>query len=207
MTQLRRAGRPRSSRAHEAILDAALEEFVERGLAGMTIERVALRAGVARSTIYRRWTGLEQLCLEALEHLREPTPTPPGNDVREDLIFLLRSLHRILTETRLGRLIPQLAAEAAHRPDLSHTYWTDYLARGNGPFGDVLRRGIEQGKLRADLDVELVIDLLTGVLFKRALWQLTATDEEISEIVDTVLAGLATTTGDDYRARLRTGRL
>lgn len=159
----------------------------------MAIERVAARAGVARSTIYRRWSDTAALCMEALEHLRAPLPTPPGDSVREDLIFLMRALHQILTQTRIGGLIPQLAAEASRRPDLSYTYWTDYLARGSSPFGHTLRRGIAQGQLRGDLGVELVIDLLTGALFKRSLWQLATTEQEICDIVDTVLAGLTPT--------------
>jgi len=191
----RRVGRPRSARANEAILDAAIEEFVEHGIAGMAIERIAARAGVARSTIYRRWSSTDELGMAALEHLRDPLPIPPGDSVREDLIILLRALHRLLTETRIGKLIPQLAAEAGRRPDLSYTYWTDYLAPGSSPFGDALRRGMAQGQLRGDLDVELVIDLLTGALFKRSLWQLATTDEEICSVVDTVLAGLAPTRG------------
>ena len=79
---------------------------------------------------------------------------------------------------------------AARRPDLSRTYWAQYLARDRGPFADVLRRGIDEGLLRPDLDLELVVDLITGAVFKRALWQLDTPDADLAAIVDTVLAGL-----------------
>jgi AcrR family transcriptional regulator len=187
----RRGGRPRSSEAHEAILRAAIDEWAEHSLAGMTIERVAARAGVARTTVYRRWSSLAELCMEALDHLREPLPTPPGVDVAEDLLVLMRALRHLLTESRLGRLVPQLAVEASRHPDLSLTYWNQYLVRGSSTMADVLRRGVEEGTVRPDLDVELAVDLLTGPLFKRSLWQLPTSDADLLATIDIVLAGLA----------------
>ena len=108
---LRRAGgRPRSARAHEAILVAAVDELIEHGFSGTTIERIAAGAGVARTTVYRHWSSLSELCMDALERLREPLPLPPGRTLSGDLVFLLQSLRRLLTATRLGQLVPQLAA-------------------------------------------------------------------------------------------------
>jgi AcrR family transcriptional regulator len=189
---LRRAGgRPRSARAHEAILQAAVDELIEHGFSATTIEGIAARAGVARTTVYRHWSSLPQLCMDALEHLREPLPPPPSRSLPEDLVFLLQALRHLLTATRIGQLVPHLAAEARLHPDLSRTYWNDYLARGSSAFAVVLRRGVAQSLIRPDLDVELVIDLLTGPLFKRCLWQLETSDQDLTTIVDTVLAGLA----------------
>jgi AcrR family transcriptional regulator len=186
----RRGGRPRSVHAHEAILEAAIDEWAEHSLAGMTIERVAARAGVARTTVYRRWSSLAQLCMEALDHLREPFPTPAGDSVPDDLMLLLRALRHLLTESKLGRLVPQLAVEASRHPDLSLTYWNEYLIRGSSAFADVLRRGVQEGLIRPDLDVELAVDLLTGPLFKRSIWQLPTSDDDLQTTVDVVLAGL-----------------
>ena len=188
---VRRGGRPRSTRAHEAILLAAVDEWAEHSLAGMTIERVAARAGVARTTVYRRWSSLPELCMDALNHLREPFPAPRGESVPDDLELLLRALRHLLTESRLGRLIPQLAVEASRHPDLSLTYWNEYLVRGSSTLADVLRRGVTEGLIRPDLDVELTVDLLTGPLFKRSLWQLPTSDDDLRATIDTVLKGLA----------------
>ena len=187
----RAGGRPRSARAHEAILQAAVDELIERGFSATTIEGIAARAGVARTTVYRHWSILPQLCMDALEHLHEPLPPPPCRSLPEDLVFLLQALRHLLTATRIGQLVPQLAAEARLHPDLSRTYWNDYLARGSSAFAVVLHRGVAQSLIRPDLDVELVIDLLTGPLFKRCLWQLETSDQDLTAIVDTVLAGLA----------------
>jgi len=188
----RRGGRPRSAGAHEAILRATIEEWTERSFSGLTIEGIAARAGVARTTVYRRWSTLEQLCMDALDDLREPLPEPlPGGAVAGDLLLMLQSLRRLLTESRIGRLVPQLVVEASRRPDLSLTYWNDYLARGSSAFAEVLRRGVREGLVRPDLDVELAVDLFTGPLFKRSIWQLPTSDDDLRATVAVILAGLA----------------
>jgi AcrR family transcriptional regulator len=187
----RRVGRPRSRQADEAILRAAVDQWAERSFSGMTMEGVAARAGVARSTVYRRWSSLEELCLEALNQLREPFPTPPGDDLRDDLLVLLRALRHQLTDSRLSRLIPHLAVEASRRPDLSLRFWNDFIARGSSVLADVLRRGIDDGSLRPDLDVELAVDLLSGPVFKRSLWQLPTSDADLRTTIEVVLTGLA----------------
>jgi AcrR family transcriptional regulator len=189
-------GRPRSTEVDEAILTAALDELVEHGFASMTIDGIAARAGVARTTVYRRWSSTDQLCMAAIERVREQLPRPPGHSVREDLIFLLGEVNRILTSTRFGQILPQLAAEAQRRPDLSRAYWTTYLTRGRGVISDVIRRGmaegvITEGVITEGAAIEFVTDMLVGPLVHRLLWQLDpATDDNIVALVDTILAGL-----------------
>ena len=82
-------GRPRSSEAERAILDATVALYAERGMAGLSVEAVAARAGVAKTTIYRRWPSKEELVLAAVTAARGPAPEPPGASVRDDLLFLL----------------------------------------------------------------------------------------------------------------------
>ena len=66
-----RQGRPRRAEVDEAILSAAIDELVEHGVASMTIDGIATRAGVARTTVYRRWSSTDQLCMDAVERIRE----------------------------------------------------------------------------------------------------------------------------------------
>jgi AcrR family transcriptional regulator len=186
-----RRGRPRSLEADAAILDAAIDEITERGFADVTIDRIASRAGVARTTVYRRWSNLTHLCMEAVERIREHLPPPPGTTVRDDLVFLVRHINRILTETRFGQLLPQLAAEAQRSPETSRTYWVTYLARGRGSVTGVLSRGIQEGIISADADLEFVTDMLIGPLLHRTLWRIdSVTDDQVTALVDTVLNGL-----------------
>jgi len=87
--------------------------------------------------------------------------------------------------------VPQLALEASRHPDLSLTYWNDYLVRGASVMADVLRRGVAEGTIRPGPDFELAVDLLTGPLFKRSMWQLPTSDDDLRATVAVVLAGLA----------------
>ena len=84
----RRPGRPRSDKAVQAILDAAIEAVGERGIDGVSCEDVAARAGVGKATLYRRWTGKEDLLIAAFAALRRPLPAPCGESVRSDLIAM-----------------------------------------------------------------------------------------------------------------------
>jgi len=85
----RRPGRPRSEQAEQAIIEATLDLFAERGFEGVCVEAVAARAGVGKATIYRRWPNKEELLLAAFGSLKSPFPEPKGVSVREDLLAMV----------------------------------------------------------------------------------------------------------------------
>src|SRR5919108_1899012 len=89
----RAPGRPRSERAEKAILEATLDLLAEEsGVAGVSMEAVAARAGVGKTTIYRRWPNKEALIVQALASMKAPLPEPAGVSVREDLLAIARAL-------------------------------------------------------------------------------------------------------------------
>src|SRR5919198_3834015 len=91
-TAPRPRGRPRSERAHEAIIDAVLEMLAEwTTVEALSMEAVAARAGVGKATIYRRWPHKEALVIDAVASTKEPLPEPRGTSVREDLVLLVRA--------------------------------------------------------------------------------------------------------------------
>jgi AcrR family transcriptional regulator len=111
-------GRPRSELAHRAILDATLERLSEVGYDRLTVASVASLAGVAKATIYRRWPSKLPLVIEAFSVL--PTlASPDTGSVVDDLEEILRSFAEILTTTPLASVLPILAGECAHDPELS----------------------------------------------------------------------------------------
>ncbi|MGH2503871.1 MAG: helix-turn-helix domain-containing protein, partial [Ktedonobacterales bacterium] len=83
-TELRRPGRPRSAQADQAILDAALELIAQEGIQGMSIEGVAARAGVGKTTIYRRWPNKDALALDALRTVKPPIVSFDTGNLRSD---------------------------------------------------------------------------------------------------------------------------
>lgn len=190
----RSPGRPRSARADEAIIEAVLELLAEGTLEALTIEAVAARAGVGKATIYRRWPGKEALVIDALRSLKGPPPVPAGRSVREDLVALLRHGVR-KRDVRTARVMSCLVPEVRRSPE----HWRLYQSLVE-PYREVmrqvLRRGIESGELRADLDIEVAVALLNGpqLLQKMLSWHPDLDDDNLPErVVDTVLAGLVAT--------------
>jgi AcrR family transcriptional regulator len=156
-------GRPRSARADEAIIEAVLDLLAEgTPFDALSIEAVAARAGVGKATIYRRWSNKEALLYDAVRTVKGEPAVLPGGSIRDDLIALLKPVGRA-ENTRAGKIMPCLMAELQRSPELNNI-----LQRIMEPRRElarqVLRRGIDEGVLRPDIDMEIVIALLTGPL-------------------------------------------
>ena len=161
--------RRRSDRARAAILAAALELFAEHGLRDLTIESIAKRAGVGKTTIYRWWPTKAAVVLDALhEHFDTTIGFPDTGSAREDLRRQLRSVIKLLS-TPPGKAYLALIAESQHDPALATALAERYIAARRTAATDVIDRGLARGELRAGLDPAAVIDLLYGALYYRLL--------------------------------------
>ena len=188
----RRPGRPRSERADQAIIDAALSLFAESGPEGLCIERVAARAGVGKATIYRRWPGKEDLLLDAIAALKAPMPEPAGQSVREDLVTLLGAMCQESGDPRRAREFALLLGEGAKYPRLMARYVETVLEPRREVVRAVLRRGVAAGELRPGLDVEAALFMLVGaVVARRGHEQQMIPPGYPERVVDGLLAGLA----------------
>jgi AcrR family transcriptional regulator len=187
----RRPGRPRSERAEHAIIDATLELFAERGAEGVCVEAIAARAGVGKATVYRRWHGKEDLLLDALGSLKSPLPEPRGVSVREDLIGLLTVMCQDGADPRRTRQYTLLLGEGEKYPRLMARYAETFIEPRRNVIRSVLRRGIETGELRPDVDVEIAMLTLTGAAMARGKCEtVPRTPELAGRIVDSLLLGL-----------------
>lgn len=190
----RRRGRPRSERAERAIIEAALDLLACHGVAGLSIEAVAQRAGVAKTTVYRRWARKYDLILDVIASVKGPVVRPPGGPVRDDLVFLLAAASRNSTRTRAGRLIAKLVGEARDHPELVDLFLRRIVIPRNSVIRQVLQRGAGEGLIRADADLDLAVQLLISPVIVRSCFaSQPVSRERIEGIVDTVLAGLAPT--------------
>jgi AcrR family transcriptional regulator len=188
----RRPGRPRSERADQAIIDAALSLFAESGPEGLCIERVAARAGVGKATIYRRWPGKEDLLLDAIAALKAPLPEPAGRSVREDLVTLVGAMCQESGDPRRAREFALLLGEGAKYPRLMARYVETVLEPRREVIRSVLRRGIATGELRPGLDVDAALYMLVGaVLARRGPEQPPIGPDYPERVVDGLLQGLA----------------
>ena len=156
-------GRPRSEEAHRAILAAVVELLSEHGLGGLTIEAVASRAGVGKTTIYRRWDTKNELVLEAMEQLRPPGPPPDTGSLLGDLDALVAIQRQRLEASQLPRVIPRVLGESLEDPDLHAQIVERAVGPIRGVLEEIVRRGIDRGELRRDLDVDTMVDVLHAI--------------------------------------------
>jgi AcrR family transcriptional regulator len=190
---IRRPGRPRSPEAHAAILRAALELAVERGFRGLSMEAIAARAGVGKATIYRRWKNKEALFAEAIGSIALAPEVPDTGSVRGDFEAVSGAAVGGMAPEAF-RVLPRLLADAADDPELLGALRTALLRPRRAALSEILRRGIERGELRADLDVDLVSDMIIGPMVARVLTSggdATVLDGLPMQVWDTLAAGIA----------------
>jgi AcrR family transcriptional regulator len=185
-------GRPRSEKASQAILEAAADLLLENGLAAVSMDAVAARAGVSKATIYRWWPTKETLALDALYH--EWAAVPPPRDtgsLRGDLLSLLRPWVRLTGRRPYGRAIAALITEAQADPEFARAYRARFVEPRRDQARAVLRRAIERGEIPASTKIEVALDLLYGPVYHRLLHgHAPLNDRFIRDVIDTALGGI-----------------
>jgi AcrR family transcriptional regulator len=166
----RPAGRPRSLEADRAILDAIVELLLEGGYQEVTIEGVAARAGVAKTTIYRRWTTKAAMVVEAIQEAGKDCPVEGARSGAETLGGSLERMIQALSDSRAAKIISGLAAEMPHNEELAKAVREGLMKPNRAALTGLLEQGIASGELRAGMDVEVAADLLVGPLFFRLLF-------------------------------------
>ncbi|MEU9138343.1 TetR/AcrR family transcriptional regulator [Streptomyces sp. NPDC048404] len=186
-------GRPRSEAVERAIIEGVMK-LLEDGvpLADISIERLARTAGVGKATIYRRWSGKEELFVDVLRGAEPADPELPGVSMRDDLVVLLESLRRRGLVSRSSAILHNVYAQMKSSPRLWAAYDATVIAPRRQQGYELLRRGQENGELRDDVDVELLNDMFVGPMLVRSVMR---PDTELPEglaeqIVDTLLEGL-----------------
>jgi len=179
----------RSARVLAAVQAATLDELAVAGYADLTIEGVAERAGVHRTTIYRRWPNKRSLVLTALlDYAADQLPIPDTADLRRDLHLLGQDIDSDLSRPQAHALMYTLVADRPGSSELSDVraqLWADRLQHARA----IPRRAIQRGDLAADTDPAAVIDMLVGPIYLRRFIQgrpMTAT--EIGELATRVVA-------------------
>jgi AcrR family transcriptional regulator len=192
----RRAGRPRDAGIDDAILDAAVEEMIDNGFLGLSMEAVAARAGVAKTTLYRRWSNTHDLGVQSLSRFESDVRPPPEGSVRDQLVCLVDAMRRKWAEPRYAALMRRVAADGNAQPEL-YRRTRDTLVRPYTEIMDaVLMRGVDEGIIRAGVDLKWVRQLLTSPIMAAALaLRDRVTRAQVELTVDTVLAGLADRAG------------
>jgi TetR/AcrR family transcriptional regulator, regulator of autoinduction and epiphytic fitness len=179
---------PRIERSRMVILQAAVEELAEVGYGGVTIEAVAARAGVAKSTIYRHWPDKLALIADAFETFhQEMVPDLSALPPRTAVELLLGHVAEVVVDSTFSRCIPALI-EGAERDPRVREFHHRYSADRRQALIDLIARGIREGDFRANLDPELATIALLGTIFYRRLMTSEPFDpNDAGELVSTVL--------------------
>jgi AcrR family transcriptional regulator len=179
-------GRPRDPSVDQAILRAALELFIEYGIAGASIEKIAKQAGVGKTSIYRRWTSREALLAQAIEVARDATGytidllerTSP-----RDLIKLLVEASEVIAKPEIRKLMARLIGSSPDHPKLIEIYRETYYLPRRRAFVRALERAQTAGLLTENTDLEPLADMLIGALMHRLLIS-SPEENSVSELRD-----------------------
>jgi AcrR family transcriptional regulator len=160
----------RSAEARLAVLEAADDLLAERGFAGVTVEGIASRAGVAKQTIYRWWPSktdilFEALAVDAAEFFTSPDHGELGRDLRDRLA----QLAAFLSETDSGAVVRALAGQAQHDPAVAARFAAEFVAVQRDRDREPFRQAAARGELAAGTDIDLAIDQLAGPVYYRVL--------------------------------------
>jgi AcrR family transcriptional regulator len=187
-----RTGRPRSERAHQAILTAAQQLLIEEGFAAMRLEHVAARAGVGKATIYRRWASKEALAQDLLTRLAEPhIAIADSGNTRDELLAAVTTPMRAVSETDFGPVIRALLSQIASNPSIGDPFRATVVEARRAEIAKVINRGIARGDLRKDADAEVATELLVGPVYFRLMFGGVLDLDFAERVVDSVMCGYA----------------
>ena len=154
----------------EAIVAAVFEDLAESGYRGLSMDRVAARAGVGKAALYRRWPSKQTMLVEVLARVGTRTALPPDTgSLRGDALAFIEDALATLEHPVAGRVIADVIAEARRSPKLAEALFVRYRDPRRVAGAAMLRRAVERGELPGDVDVDLALDLLAGPLYFRAV--------------------------------------
>ncbi len=176
------------------MLQATLEELAEAGYSALSLERVARRAGVNKTSVYRRWGTRDSVLLDAiLERASQSVPIPDTGSVRSDLLELARAIIANNSTPETQAVIRAFVAEAPRESALAargREFWAARFVADR----QIIQRGMDRGELPSDTNPDLVIEALLGPLYLRLLITAEPLDIAYAErVIDLLLAGLHAT--------------
>ncbi|MFF8873099.1 TetR/AcrR family transcriptional regulator [Streptomyces massasporeus] len=168
------------------------EVLLEEGIADLTFERVARLSGVSKTTLYKWWPSKGALALDGYFHAVEETLAfEDTGDIRADLTRQLRAFAHIMTGTPAGRVVTELIGQSQTDEDLATAFRSLYSSERRRLAGERLLRAKEQGQIRDDVDVQILVDQLWGAVYHRMLVpDEPVTDDFVVALVSNLIDGI-----------------
>ena len=184
-------GRPRKPETQSHILRAAADILVEEGFRALKMERVSMRAGVGKTTVYRRWKSVPELVIDLLEHANEAWPMPQTDS--ESITEALSQLYRnwICGMSGPGKIIPVLIAEGIQNPSLAELLHDRFVLPRRRLAIAIIEKAKVRGDVSSDVDNEAAIDMFMGRMWYRHLvtgGRITIDDE--GKVIELLVRGL-----------------
>jgi len=185
-------GRPRSTKVHRSILDATLALLAEVGVEKLSVEMIAQRAGVGKSSIYRRWMNKEALVVAALEQIKPELTTPTQGSLNEALYELARSFVQQMN-TPLGKqMLSLLISTLASSSQISESFWEKYSLPKTKEISSIIDSYRLKERLSDDVNVDLASDLIIGFIMYQLLFKPPSTDLDspVKQGIELILRGM-----------------
>lgn len=190
-TDAKKRGRPRDQAARAKILEAARKLLHEGGVPAVTMEELAARTGVGKPTIYRSWPNAQAVAMAAL--IDAPAAAAPARSSRSLVLEMKRVLRNLVAVfgSRAGRSAAALIAAADPDTELAKAFRHHVILRSREQIRTLIVRAIDEGEVRSDTDLDVVLDLVVAPVFFRLLLGHEPNDEAFADsVVDHVLAGI-----------------
>jgi AcrR family transcriptional regulator len=180
-------GRPRDRALDDRILDQLLTLLGSHGYAGLTLDELAARSGVAKTTILRRWPSKAAVAAAGVERLAlQSVDVPDSGTLRADLLALLHGAEETFVRGR-GQFVARLIREAGHHPEITELIHAVIHTRRQA-YRRVMALAIARGELNPSVDQDLMIDMLIGPIWTRLLiTRDPITGEYVDSVVEAVL--------------------
>ena len=178
----------RVQRSRHVVLTTTLELLYESGVGGFSVDEVARRSGVAKTTIYRHWPSREALVLDACSKIAAQQDVPDTGSLEGDLRAILTNIGILLQTANWASVLPSIVDLAERVPEFADVHRR--IQHGHAaPLRKVLRRGISSGALPAQIDVAAISAALLGPLFYRRWFSREPIDDQfVEKIISGVLA-------------------
>jgi AcrR family transcriptional regulator len=179
----------RSARVQAAVFEATFQLLEEGGYEGLSMASIAERAGVHETSLYRRWETKEQLVFDAVNHrVAQEIPVPDTGVLRSDLVAVLQSL-RLFLQSTVGQALLQTAVATLHLPELC-AFRQEHWRQRRAHLQILFDRAIARGELSPQVDCQLLLETLSGIMYMRLFVVNEPVDEMVPErVVDLILSG------------------
>lgn len=185
-------GRPRSSDVDKRIIDATLTLLAEVGVEKISMETIASKAGVGKSSIYRRWKNKDDLILDALEQLKPEFNVPANGKLDDNLFELSRNFAEQMNNPLGKQMLSLLISTLSSNSQISESYWENHSLPKTKEISNLFQNCLEEESIRRDVNLDLVSEFLIGFIIYQLLMKPSTTEIEphIRAGIDIVLNGI-----------------